>query len=224
MTTMRHSETSAALFAALLFATVILTVGVAVGFGLSTPAQGRASTFLLQALNAPGCYVPLTFLVAMTTIAVGVGLYYGKQRLDAQARIWQARAEAEETEVARQRVELDDLTPGPDGEVARVIEIKGQRVLVNPRLGTSPVTAVEPASAVQPNQVPDQVTLGALLASAMKGMGGGRPASRGGNSPLDGMALWMAARGMPALDQNRVPPNVRVLDAGEVELLEESKQ
>ncbi|RLC75029.1 MAG: hypothetical protein DRJ03_30930 [Chloroflexi bacterium] len=225
MTTPHRGETSASLVAALIFAAVVLAVGIAVGFGLSTPADGRASTFLLQALSAPGCYIPLTFVVGVTTIAIGIGLYYSKQRLDAQARIWQARAAAEETEVARQRVELDDLTPGPDGEdVARMVNIDGKMVLVNSRLSTSPVTSIEPESAVQPNQVPDQVTMGALLASAVKQMGGGRLASRGGGSPLDGMALWMAARGMPAMDQNRVPPNVRVLDADEMGLLEEGKR
>jgi len=224
--TLHRGETSATLVGVLLFASMLLIVGVAVGFGLSAPASGRGATFLLNALSAPGCYVPLAFLVGTTTLAAGVGLYYGKQRLDAQVRVWQAQAAAEEADVERLQAQINDLTPGPDGEeVARMLEIDGRRVLVNPRLGTSPVTAVELESAVRPNQVPDDVTLGALLASAMKRMGGGRLATgQGRGSPLDGMALWMAARGMPTLDQHRIPPTIRVLDAEEIESLEEGKE
>ncbi len=211
----------------ILIGLLLILAGIIIGAWLSSKEQTVAQQPEISAvgvLSAPGCYIPVGLLSLLTLIAAGVGTYYGKKRLDAQVRIWRARAEAREADVERQRVEMDDLTTGPDGqEVARVVKIGDRLLLIKSGIATDPVTIVEPKSAAQPNQTPDQLKLAAILSSALKQAGSGllRHRSAGGGNPLDGLALMMAARGLgPGWNEGRVPANVRVMTEAEAAMLE----
>jgi hypothetical protein len=233
MTTHTHRPRRSSFGTTVLTAVLLVLAGVGIGIWCSPKTQitsapaSQAEASWADILSSTGCYIPLSLVAALTMTAVVVGLYYGKQRLDAQVRVWRARAAAEETEVERQRVELDNLTPGPDGqEIARVMEIGGRLVLVKPGIVTSPVTILEPGAAVRPDQIPDQLTLAAILGSTLRGMGGvPLVAHNRGDRPLDGLALLMAARGMgPGWGERRIPDNIRVLTEEEAAQLESGQE
>ncbi|HEY68819.1 MAG TPA: hypothetical protein G4N97_11185 [Thermoflexia bacterium] len=223
---------AAALVTALLFVILVAIPSIASHSEAVRPSQERAS--LRDVLSAPGCFIPAAAVTFLALTVSLIGLYYAKQRLDAQVRIWRARAAEAETDVEHLRVRLNDLTPGPDGqEVARILQTPdGRLVLVNARIAASPITLLDPEAAARPDQTPDPLQLAAILGNALRGVtwgsgpgGGRRPQGSGGPSPLDGLAL-LALTGMRLgfLDQSRVPDRVRVLDDEEVELLEEGRK
>ena len=208
---------------------LLLAVLAFLGGAVSTASFGQdtqeAGTSFTNALLPVFCYLPAALLAIVALIAVAAGSYYGKQRWDAKARIWQARAKSEETAVERQRVQLGDLTPGPDGqEVARIVQAEDGRVmLVTSGKTTSPVTLVDADAAVRPDQVPDEHTLMALIADALA-----RAAQSGGGAPRAGgewanLALFKAL-GMGAQPQDRLPPTVRVLPIEDVQLLDSGRE
>jgi hypothetical protein len=190
---------------------------------------------LLDVLAAPACAYPAAALAFVGLALAMMGFYYGKQRWDAEARIWRARAAAEETGVARQRVELNDLTPGPDGqELGRIVQVPDGRVmLVNSRLASGPVTLVDPSGAQRPDEIPDNLQLAAIVSSALARADDGTRRNRGSNQALDALAVYVMAQGMgygysgpgglPGIE-GRVPSQVRVLDEGEARLLEAGRQ
>jgi len=140
-----------------------------------------------------------------------IGGYYGKLKLDAAARIWKAQAAQREMQVERQRTQLGDLT-----SVARLVQAPdGRLLLLKPGIATAPVTIVDPDAAVRPDQTSDQLALAAIL-SQSQALG----SLRAGHTP-DSLLLAMLSR--QSIDE-RVPANVRVLNAEEVELLGDGRE
>jgi hypothetical protein len=234
MITRTHRTRESSFGPTVLTAVLLVLAGVGIGTWYTSRTQAvpapasQIEAPLVSIFSAPGCYIPLGLVAALTMIAVALGLYYGKQRLDAQVRVWRARAAVEETEVERQRVELDNLTPGPDGqEIARVMRIGDRLVLVKPGVVTSPVTILAPEAAVRPDQTADQLALAAILSSALGRMGGTSLVPRGGrgDSPLDGLALLMATRGLgPGWGERRIPDSIRVMTEEEAAQLESGEE
>ncbi len=185
------------------------------------PARVESRSLFLDLLSAPGCYVPVTGLTMMALAAAAMGSFYSKQRLDAKARVWQARAGREEALAERQWARSNDLTPGPDGqELARIVRTPdGRLLLVKSGVVTSPVTDLDPDAAVRPDQVSEHLALAAVLGNAL-----GRAAHNGGTNRGGGLSpdvlLLGAALGRPAM-AGRVPSTVRVLTEDEAQLLEE---
>ncbi len=186
--------------------------------------SSEARTSFVDLLSAPGCFIPTT---ALTFLAVGIavaGGHYGKQWMDARARVWQARAAREEAATAKQSAQANDLTPGPDGHVlARLVQDQdGNVVLVQPNVATAPVTVVEAGAGVRPNETPSEQVMAALLANAFarlaqRGTGHAR-AGGWGPDPLLYKALGLLDTS-PASDL--VPLDVHVMDAEEVKELEQ---
>ena len=174
-----------------------------------------AAGLLLGSPNAPvaglNCLAPLAVLGGLALLTALGGLYYGKQKLDARARVWRARAAQEEALAAHQQARLHDLTPGPDGrELARLVQTPDGRVLlVRPDIATAAVTEVAAESAVRPDRGPDHLQLAAILSAARLGPG-----------PAD--LLLAAGLARPTLEE-RLPAGVRVLSAEEARLLEDGR-
>lgn len=202
---------------------LIFVVGIFIGVKYSPAsesARSESTPSLFGQLTSAFCYTSLAILGVLALALIVAGGYYGKLKLDAQARVWKAQAEHRETLVERERTQLHDLTPGPDGrELARLIQAPdGRLVLLKPGIATSPVTIVDPDAAVRPDQTSDQLALMAILGQAIQNAAG-FPRSGGSSDPLL-MAMMLSRQAM----DERVPSNVRVLSAEEVQLLEDGRE
>jgi hypothetical protein len=203
---------------------LIFVVGIFIGvkYGpASESARSESTPSLLGQLTSAFCYTSLAILGVLALALIVVGGYYGKLKLDARARVWKAQAEHRETLVERERTQLHDLTPGPDGkELARLVQTPdGRLVLLKPGIATSPVTVVDPDAAVRPDQTSDQLALVAILSQAVQNAAGFPRSGGGGSSDPLLMALMLSRQAM----DERVPANVRVLSAEEVKLLEDGR-
>jgi hypothetical protein len=212
-------RTKAILSLLLLIFVAGIYVGIKHGPGSDATRPESSTPSLFDQLASAACYTSLAILGVLALALAIVGGYYGKLKLDTAARIWQAQAERQETLVERQRTQLNDLTPGPDGrELARLYQAPdGRLLLLKPGIATSPVTVVDPDAAVRPDQTSDQLALVAILSQAVQNAG----FPRNGGSPSDSLLMAMMLS-RQAMDE-RVPSNVRVLTAEEVKLLEDGR-
>jgi uncharacterized membrane protein YciS (DUF1049 family) len=187
--------------------------------------SGPGASFL-DLLAAPGCLIPT---VALTLLAVGIAIaggHYGKQWMDARARVWQARAAREEATTAKQHAQANDLTPGPDGRVlARLVQDQdGNVVLVQPGVATAPVTVIQADAGVRPNETPNAQVMAAILADALaqaaqRGPAGNARAGAWTPDPL----LYKALGLLEPMDE-RVPSSIQILTADEVKRLESGRE
>jgi len=192
---------------------LIFTAGIYVGvqYGPGSQTTRPESPSLLGQLTSAACYTSLAILGVLALALAVIGGYYGKLKLDAAARIWKAQAAQREMQVERQRTQLGDLT-----SVARLVQAPdGRLLLLKPGIATAPVTIVDPDAAVRPDQTSDQLALAAIL-SQSQALG----SLRAGHTP-DSLLLAMLSR--QSIDE-RVPANVRVLNAEEVELLGDGRE
>ena len=162
-------------------------------------------------------------LLAASVAAVG-GVYYGKQRMDARSRIWRAKAETEEALAARQRARANDMTPGPDGELARLVKDEdGKLVLIAPELVSSPVTVVDPESGTHPNHTSEELRAMALVSNALRAGGGGSaPRAAGGEVPS---LLLLKALGMGGQQLgDKSPPIIEIMSGDDVKVLQAGRE
>jgi hypothetical protein len=201
----------------------LLALSFLAGVVLNSRAQESTPggwSLLLDVLSAPGCYVPLIGLTLIALTLAAIGSYYGKQKLDVTARIWNTRAAREEALTEKHWRQLGDLTPGPNGqELARIIQdADGRLLLLRPGVATAAVTILDPDAAVRPNQTSDQLALAAVLSDAL-GRAGGIPRS---SNSLETLFLG-ATRGRSEI-AGRVPSSVRVLSDPETLLLDDGRE
>ena len=162
-------------------------------------------------------------LLAASVAAVG-GVYYGKQRMDARSRIWRAKAETEEALAARQRARANDMTPGPDGELARLVKDEdGKLVLIAPELVSSPVTVVDPESGTHPNHTSEELRAMALVSNALRAGGdGSAPRAVGGEA--SGLLL-LKALGMGGQQLgDKSPPIIEIMSGDDVKVLQAGRE
>ena len=171
------------------------------------------------------CYLPAGFLLVFASVAAVGGVYYGKQRMDARARIWRAKAETEEALAARQQARANDMTPGPgDRELARLTKDEdGKLLLIAPELVSSPVTVVDPESGTHPNHTSEELRAMALVSNALRAGGGGSaPRAAGGEVPS---LLLLKALGMGGQQLgDRSSPIIEVMDEDDVKVLQAGRE
>lgn len=196
---------------------LVILLAIVAGAGAAQAPERAPQGAPPAVWQQPVCWAPLLLLGIVVVVLAGTRFYFWTQHQCIELDEHRAQAALLAVHVLQQQARVADLSLGPDGQVVpRILtDATGRLAIVSPGILTRPIQALD----VDAETDSEQLRAAALVAHAMSRSAGGPGSGDRAGGSREWMA-WLAGAQALSFDE-RVPQQVRILDAAEVASLDE---